>query len=163
MDTKKRIELLESSLTRLLAWIDSANSTTNFLFTISTAMLGAVMLLAPPLSKWTIASAVVSAIAIVLLLSSLLMSSLVYFPRTKGPKGSLIFLGGIANMDREQYESAIKALTDEEYIADLISQCHRNAEIVTAKYTWLQRAMISLYLCAPPWVVAIYLLIQLRP
>jgi hypothetical protein len=65
-------------------------------------------------------------------------------------------------MDEDQYESAINALTDEEYIADLISQCHRNAEIVSAKYTWLKRAMISLYLCLLPWVLAIYLLIQLR-
>lgn len=162
MDTKNRIEILENSLTRLLAWIDSANSTTKFLFTISTAMLGAIMLLTPAMSKWTIASAVVSSIAVVLLLSSLLMSSLVYFPRTKGPKDSLIFFGGITNMDKDNYETAINALTDEEYIADLINQCHRNAEIVSAKYTWLKRALISLYLCALPWALAIYFLVQLR-
>lgn len=163
METKQKVHMLETNLDRLLNWISGVNTTTSFLFTVTTTMLGTIAFLSPDLPKWTISSAVAAAITIIFLLASLLMSSFVYFPRTKGPKGSLIYFSGISNMGTNQYETAIRELSDNDYLADLAYQCHRNAEIAQIKYSWFQRAMISLYLSTLPWAISIYLLYQLRP
>ena len=159
--TEQRIKILESSLDRLLSWINSANSATNFLFTITTAMLGVIALLASDIKNWSVGSFVITVITTILLLTSLLMSLLIYFPRTKGPEDSLIFFGGIAKKEIGQFEEAILELKEKDYITDLIHQCHRNAEIAFVKYTWFKRAMLLLFLSALPWVISVYLLYKI--
>ena len=72
--------------------------------------------------------------------------------------GSMIYCGGISQRSAEQFREAISALSPETYIADLALQCHRNAEIATRKFTWIQRALFCLYLSVIPWVLALWLL-----
>ncbi len=157
------IDLLEKELNRLLLWIQSVETRMSWVLPLSTAMLGALAVLAPTYTKWTILPAIMSVFAVLFLALSITFSALSSFPRTTGPKGSLIFFGGIVSRELEQYIKAVNGLTKEEYIKDLTQQCHRNAQVAERKFTWIQRALGCLFLSAAPWAISIYLLYSIKP
>ena len=150
------IAVLESELTRLLEWVRAAESRLALILPLSTAMLGAIALLAPRISSWPVFSAIVSSFAVFFLVLSIVFAAIASFPRTTGPKGSLIFFGGIAALDLEQFSSATNCLTRDEYVSDLIKQCHRNAQIAQRKYAWVQRSMACLFVSSGPWVISLF-------
>jgi hypothetical protein len=76
----------------------------------------------------------------------------------KGPQDSLIYFKGIASKDKKVFQEEVYSLEEIEYLNDLSSQCHRNAEIATIKFRWVTRAMITLYISITPWLFAIYFL-----
>lgn len=156
------IDILEKKLNRLLLWIQSVETRMSWVLPLSTAMLGALAVLAPTYTKWAILPAIMSAFAVLFLALSITFSALSSFPRTTGPKGSLIYFGGIVSRELEQYSKAINDLTKEEYIKDLTWQCHRNAQVAERKFTWIQRALGCLFLSAAPWAISIYLLYSIR-
>jgi len=151
---EEKIAQLEGTLDRILQWARAAESKQSLILPLSLAILGALAALATKQSTWEVFPAIVSSISTILLLLALLFSALAAFPRTSGPKGSLLFFGGIC--DLEQFKKAIHDQTDEEYIGDLLSQCHRNAQIAEKKFYWIQRSIASLFLSAPLWIVAVY-------
>lgn len=159
MEHRDLMHFLETNLTRQLQWIGAADSKVTFGFTLSTAMLGLLAAVSPKSAAcWTVAPAIFASFAAALGLSSLLFLSFASFPRTHGPKSSLIYFEGIVQRDHDQFKDAIKSLTQEAYVDDLASQCHRNAEIAARKFLWVQCALVCLYVSVPPWAVAIYLL-----
>jgi|GEM_PF-566360 len=153
----------EAQLARLLDWVRAAESRLTFVLPLSTAMLGALAVLAPAPSKWTVLGGIACAFAAFFLLLCIVCAALASFPRITGPKGSLIYFGGITTLDLNQYESAVKSMTPETYLADLIGQCHRNAQIAERKYAWLHRSMICLFIAALPWVISLLILYSQKP
>lgn len=153
----------EASLTRLLEWIRAADARLRFVLPLTTAMLGALVVLVPPMASWTVLGGITAAFAIFFLVLSIAFSACSTFPRTTGPLGSLIFFGGIGSRDLQQFESAFRDMSDEAYLSDLLKQCHRNAQIAEQKYTWLQRAIGCLFIAAAPWAVAIFELYSRSP
>lgn len=159
MDHREQILFLETNLGRQLLWIAAADTKAAFAFTVNTAMLGVLAAVAPKsAATWTIAPAIFASFAVALGLASLIFLSFASFPRTQGPKGSLIFCGGIAQRNLEQFKQAVTSLTAGAYIDDLVAQCHRNAEIAICKFSWIQRALLCLYLSVTPWALALFLL-----
>lgn len=158
MDQQELTERLEANLERLLGWIAAADAKTSTVFAFSTAMLGVFAGLLPRADSWTRLSAFCSLIAAVLLALSLLFSTFAAFPRTSGPRGSLLFFGGIADRTAESYLQDLKAASHDTYLEDLARQCHRNAQIAQSKYAWVRRAMAALYLSVLPWIAGIFLL-----
>lgn len=159
MDKK---DYLEKELSRLLQWIQVVDSRLGFILTISTAMLGTLSVLAPKMNGWTSLSAVVFSFAVFFLLLSIIFSSVAAFPRTSGPKGSLIFFSGIESRELSQYSAAVNEMSENSYIDDLISQCHVNAQISEKKYNWVRRALASLFISSVPWIVSLFLLYSIR-
>ncbi len=150
------IAVLESELTSLLEWVRAAESRLAFILPLSTVMLGALAVLAPRISSWSVYSAIVSSFAVFFLVFSIIFAAIASFPRTTGPKGSLIYFGGIVTLDLEQFTSAVDSLTRDEYVSDLIKQCHRNAQIAERKYAWVQRSMACLFISSGPWVISLF-------
>lgn len=154
-----KISFLEGNLSRQLAWISAADSKGSFIFALDTAMLGILAAVIPKSgTAWEIAPAIVASFSAIFGLASVLFLCFSSFPRTDGPKKSLIFFGGIAQRDGKQFTEAVSLLNHESYLADLSTQCHRNAEIAHSKFIWIRRALISLYLSVVPWAIAIFLL-----
>lgn len=154
-----QVDFLEANLARQLGWIAAADSKVSFVFAIDTAMLGVLAAVSPTTgSAWGVAPAICAAFAVALGLATLLFLCFASFPRTKGPKSSLVYCGGIAQRDANQFRDAVARLSLESYATDLAAQCHRNAEIASRKFIWVQRALVSLYLSVLPWGVAILLL-----
>lgn len=152
---KEKIDRQEKILTRLLEWIRAADSRFPPLAAINTAMLGTFAALTPNLSEWTPGLIIVASITAVLLTVSFFCLGIAMFPRTKGPP-SVIFFEGIQSRDSESYQAAISGLTDTDYLADLIGQSHRNAEIAHLKFLYVRFAMIAWFISILPWSLALW-------
>lgn len=163
MDDHEAIRVLEGSLNRLLGWIAAADSRFSAVLAIDTAMLGVLAAITPSHADWTIPAAISASIAALLLGASLLFLALSTFPRTTGPRGSLVYFGGIAALEADQYFRLVREITTDKYIEDLAAQCHRNAEIADKKFKWVKRAMAALLLSLTPWAISLYLLYAAHP
>lgn len=157
-----KIDFLEKNLAWQLGWIQAADNRLALILPLSTAMLGALAAIAPSANKWTVGAAIFASFAVVLLGLSVLFCAFSSFPRTDGPKGSVVFFGGIAAREIEQFRSAIKDLTDDGYLEDLARQCHINAQIADTKFTWVKRGLVCLFLATLPWALAIFFLYSAR-
>jgi hypothetical protein len=142
-----------------LHWINAADTKAAFVFTLDTAMLGVLASFSSRGTEaWAIGTTVLIFITVALLLPSLLFVSFATFPRTDGPKRSLIYFGGICSRDLNEYKKDSKSLTEDDYIEDLTAQCHQNAVIANNKFFWVQFALLLMYLSVVPWGLAVYLL-----
>ncbi len=157
-----QIDYLEKELARLLGWIQVADSRIALVLPLTTAMLGALSVLAPDIDKWTMPSAITSSFALFFLILGLAFCALASFPRVNGPKGSNIFFRGIDSRELDQYKQAVNDFSQEEYCDDLINQCHINSKIANTKFTWVRRAMVCMFLSFVPWAISIYLLYSMR-
>ena len=160
MKPERQSELLEKNLARNLAWITAADSRVSPLFAINTAMLGVVAALLPKPALWEKLPLVTAVLTVICLGVSLVCIFLTTIPRTTGPKSSLLFFGGIAQKDAQQYLQAIQAHKDDDYVQDLAFQVHRNAEIAAAKFKWIGCAMRWTLIGVLPWLFTIFLLYQ---
>lgn len=159
MEIKERIAILEANLARQLQWIAWSDTKSAFIFTVTAAMVGLLAAVSPAdIDLWTTPQAVSASFTIAAAAGAFISLSLATFPRTDGPKGSLIYCGGIAQRDQAQFRNEILAVSVECYAEDLAAQCHRNSVIALEKFKWVQRAMIALYLAIGPWAFAVWLL-----
>ena len=154
----ERIIFLETTLARLLEWIRAADAKIPPILAISTSMLAIVAALLPKASEWNIQLFVAGIVAVIPLFICFIFLFLATFPRTQGPKGSLIYFEGIKTHDTDSYLTAVRQLTNEEYSVDLARQCLRNSEIASIKYQNLRIAMIALFLSVLPWLIFIFIL-----
>ncbi len=161
-DLNDRLDLLDRILSRNIQWIGSADSKAVFLFAVDSAMLGVLATLIPSMRAWTIASGIVTSIASLLLLSSVICVVFVNFPRLHGPRNSLVYFGGISAYDESKYVEKVLQGVSEELLQDFARQCHRNAEISQVKYKFIKNATIFAFVAFPFWIVAISLLYQLK-
>lgn len=152
------VDILEAELARLLEWSRAADQRIRFTTPLSTAMLGTLGILGANLSSWSNFQALTSVAAAFPLALSVAFSAFATFPRTTRPDGSLIYFGGISSLGLKRCEEAILSLSREAYTQDLISQCHRNAQIVCVKYRWIQRSLFCLFVSAVPWSVSLFIL-----
>jgi len=148
--------VLEKSLTQNLDWIKAAESKLALIIPLSTGMISVLVILLPTsLShNWCYIGAFM--LSLVLLTGSLICSGFATFPRTKGPKSSLIYFGGIASHSKDEFTKQTKQLTPELYNEDLSWQVYINAKIATIKYSWIQKSMIFLFSAMIPWLLSIY-------
>ena len=162
MKLDRRCDILEKKLARNIAWIAAADSRVAPLFAINTAMLGVIAALVPKPSMWEKLPLVTAVLSALCLGGSLVCIFLTTMPRTAGPKGSLVFFGGIVQRDVQQYLQAMQELKEEDYLTDLAAQVHRNAEIASTKFKWVGYAMRCTLIGAVPWLITVFLLYQTR-
>ncbi len=154
------VEVQTAELARLLDWVRAVDAKVPVLTAISCAIVASVATIAPTADKLTPPMLGVIAAGVVPQFVSLAYCALATFPQTKGPAGSLIYFGGIAERSAEQYRKEVDALTPSKYLADLTAQCHRNAEIAGNKYGRVRVATKWLFAGIPPWLLALYILCQ---
>jgi hypothetical protein len=159
---KDNIAFLEKTLARLLEWVRAADAKIPPVLAITMSMLGVIAALVPKATGWSILSTVVCALAVLPLLICLIALVLASFPRISGPKGSLLFFEGIKAHDPEAYLRDVKQASEESLGLDLAKQCHRNAEIVSAKYAYLRTAIASLFISLLPWLATVFILYRNR-
>lgn len=162
VNTERRIAIFEACLARHLAWIGAADAKAGFIFAASTAMLGLLAAAAPKYGSWSALGVALAILSVSFLMISLVGVSAAVFPRSSGPKLSVIFFGGVAGRPIDEYRKDLIALDEEAYLEDLIEQCHINAEIASTKYAWVKRSSVALYVALPLWVAAAYILFRDR-
>lgn len=157
MDIKTKIEISEKNLQRLLEWVSRFDNKSVIILGVDTGMLGVLATFAPPLKSLSSASIIFALISILFLALSLLFIYLGSYPRTTGPKKSLLFWVCISKCSFSEYRESFLNQSDEEYLNDLLEQCHRNSEIIDDKFTNLKRAYRMLFVALSPWIITIYL------
>ena len=161
-DQNELLELFDRILTRNLAWISSADSKIAPILAINTAMLAVIVALIPVSTGWSIATAIFSAITVILLFGSIICLVSASFPRLKGPKGSYLFFGGIAEHDPESYVNTLMNGITDDLLKDYARQCHRNGQIAQSKFYFIKWAMILLYSSVLPFLIDVLLLYNLK-
>lgn len=161
MAPEEKIALLEANLSRQLQWIASADSKSNFIFTISLAMLGLLAAVAPSrVDAWNFWSALTCTTTIVLITGSIFCAAHTVFPRTDGPVSSLIYCGSIDDAGMKDFRDRMNGIAHSNYSDDLTVQCFRNASIASKKFRWVKRGLLFLYASAGPWALATWFLYQ---
>jgi len=148
----------ETVLQHQLDWIRAVDSKTPVVIGVATAMLAVTGALSPAPTNVTWITGLLMAAGSVPLLVSIAWSAAATFPQTTGPRGSMIFFGGIASMTNTEYAKAVAGRSDVQYLEDVNAQCHRNAQIATAKYKAVRHAMGWLFVSTPVWLASCYLL-----
>jgi len=147
-------------LERQLGWIASADSKVGVVVAIQTAMLGglaAAFGMATHRTEWALITTVAAAICSI---AALICTAFALFPRTDGPKKSLLFFGCICKLEPPAFKEQLRSATDMDLLEDCSDQIHRNAEIAGVKHRWVQNALIWSFCSAPSWIIAIRLLLQ---
>lgn len=157
-----KIKYLEKELELLLGWIRAADGRISLVLPLSSAMLGVIATLASEVKIWTIWPAIISSFCVFFLILSVAFTAIASFPRTSGPKASMIFFQGIVERGVEKYRRDVGEFSENEYIDDLISQCHINAQIANTKFLWVKRGLGCLFISSLPWFLSVYALFGLK-
>jgi hypothetical protein len=154
--TQDQLEAAEKRLDRLLDWISRSDAKFSFVLGVDTGMLG-FLATSAPLSSVPLRTLVLAAVAVALIVASLVFIYRGTYPRTKGPGRSLVYFGSIAGEDLEDFRERFRACSPEGHLDDVLEQVHRNSEIVDRKFAELRRAYRCLLAAVIPWAVTLYL------
>ncbi len=152
------LERLEASLERQLSWIRATESRIALIVPLSTALFGAIAIKFKELQVSPCWLQMLFWLTVIMLVAALVSASIAIFPRTRGPKHSLIFFGGIIQKTVREFHEALSESCENQYREDLIEQIYINANIAAIKYSWIRRAMALLLFSSVPWGVVVALL-----
>ena len=158
LELTERVRIQERTLDRQVEWVRSADSKVPILLGMSTTMLGVLSALVPKLSILTCLQFAWFWTGVSTLLVVHVCCACVLLPRTKYFEDSLVYFVTIAGRTRSQYVNDEQSRSEWEYLRDLLSQSHRNAEIACIKYKWVRRGFRWLSVSLIPWCISVYLL-----
>ncbi len=154
-----RYEIIDGILSRQVGWISAADSKVAPVFAIDTAMLSVIAAIIPPSKSWTVIMVVVTCLAAIALLGSIIFLVGVTFPRMGDPKEqSLIFFGGIACYEEDECIELLSRGLTVGLLEDAARQVHINATIARKKYQYVKWAMRFLFCGMPFWLWSIFML-----
>lgn len=157
LDMTQRIDIAEKQLERLLEWIPILDTKFNIILGIELAMLGLLASFAPPFKVWEWHTYILTVLTLFFLLKSLLSFYIANNPHLDGPSDSLIFFESVARLSKDLYRTMFYRQTQQEYLTDILTQCHINSLIISKKFQLLKVAYNNLLLSALFWVILIVL------
>lgn len=160
MNDTERLNHARWTLERQLTWIAAADAKVGVVVTLHVAMLGglgAAYTAAAAKSSWVNGMATAYAI---LALISLICAAMALWPRTDGPKNSMIYFGCVVKGRCEDYVNDFINQGDDFFLVDLAEQVHRNAQIAAKKISFVSTAMKVAFSGSLFWAVAVALLVM---
>lgn len=154
----EQIRIAEQALSRQIEWIKSVEAKLGIVVAINIAMLGTLAARVPamPENWWLVGIFVFLGSGS--LLASLVFCALAICPRVKSPNLSILFFGSISAHSSEEYTKRFETLDETEYLADLLKQVHRNAEIASIKFGFIKVATWCLLGGILPWLCSLYIM-----
>lgn len=150
-----RLALAESNLDRILEWITRLDARILALFALNVGMTGYLISHSPSWSMWRIPMWVaVTTFGLAQGVSLLLLLG-AYVPRLSAQRESLFYFGTISSMKGDDFSEKFLESPTRELALDILSQCHRNAAIVRAKFDALRWATLATATSALPWITAL--------
>jgi len=142
----------EALLSNLFEWVGKTDNRTAFLFAVNTA-LGGVSLSYLASSGWSTFEVLAYAVYFVLFSVVALNLILVQYPNVTSPNRSMIFFGTIASNPSDDFISKFSSMNDDDYLKDVLNQCHVNSAIVSKKFRRLQIATRYLIVSSFVWLL----------
>lgn len=151
---KELQKIAESQLDRVLGFFPRADSKNSVVLAINTGMLG---LLVANISDQMIHSylvyfAIIPAALIGVSFYHLYRGA---FPKLAGGKNSLIYFRSVGSLLEADYKEKFIAISEHEYIDDLLGQIWRNSEILKEKFNHLEYAFNFMALAIIPWLIVL--------
>lgn len=146
-------ELAERQLDRVQSFIPRIDARVSAMFAIVSAQIAiaALNLEIDDLKAWWVATpAVVFFIAAVFCVISLYRC---VHPNLVGGSNSLVFFGTVSKLREAEYIDKMRAVSEEEYIKDVLGQVWRNSQIVAEKYKNLRAAGTAIMISLLPWTM----------
>jgi hypothetical protein len=153
---ENKIAKAELNLQRKLDWVSKHDARTAFTTSVVIAMLGVLANASAAIKVWNWYLYLFGGLSLALLFTSLILICMSQFPKTTSINSSLIYFGTIADLKADDFKKKFMAATDEEYLDDLLSQTHKNAEIVDKKFYYLKATLILILMSVMPWLLTIY-------
>jgi hypothetical protein len=150
-------ERAEKQLGQMIEWIGRHDSRSAGLMGITVAMMGALSAATPAVREWSpvfMFALGLTAAGFGTVLYQLMRGQI---PRLRHGKPSLFFFGTVAGMPQQDFRDRFVAMSEDEYLEDLIGQCYVNARILRSKFRCLKRGLMALLFTALPWTWAISL------
>ena len=144
----------EAVLAGLLDWVGKTDSRTAFLFAVNTA-LGGLALTNLAVSGWSVFEVVLFVGYFVLFTMSALNLILVQYPNITSPNRSMLFFGTIAGNASDDFISRFSSMTDDDYLRDVLHQCHVNSMVLVKKFQRLQRATRYMIASSFVWLLIV--------
>lgn len=157
MSLGERLRLAEASLDRHLSWIQSIDSKVSLVVAVNIGMLGYLAATLPEAKASPLVTVVLVVLGMAPNVISLACCAMAMCPRLRSPNLSVLFFGTISAHSPEEYTRRLKALTGEEYLADLLLQVHRNAAIASAKFGLVKQGTLWLVCGAIPWALVLFI------
>lgn len=156
MSIQERLDFAEKNLECLLEWISRFDNKSSVILGLNSGMLGVLVSFAPPRDFWSPIMIISSIISLITLGSSFIFIYFANYPRTKGPKKSLLYFGSIAEKSFLEYQQAFLKRSAEEHLNDVLEQSHRNSEILAKKFMCLKWAYRMLLVSLIPWSITLF-------
>ena len=156
MNIEQKIAKAELNLQRKLDWVGKHDTRVAFTASIVIAMLGVLVNAGATIKTWEWYLCILFGLTVSLLFASLILIYLSQFPKTNSINTSLIYFGTVASIKADEFKKRFNAVTEEEYLDDLLSQTHKNAEIVCKKFKYLKATLITILISVIPWLLTIY-------
>lgn len=144
----------EAVLAGLLEWVGKTDGRTAFLFAVNTA-LGGLALTNLAASGWSIFEVLIFAVYFVLFGLSSINLVMVQYPNVTSPNRSMLFFGTIAGNASDDFIDRFSSMTDDDYLRDVLHQCHVNSVIVVKKFQRLQKATRYLIASSFVWLLIV--------
>jgi hypothetical protein len=141
----------ERQQAQMLDWLGRHDGRSGALMIVTVAMMGALSAATPAVKQWNglfLVGLGLSAVGFGTVMYNILRGQV---PRIRKAKPSLAFFGTIAAMTQDEFQKRFMAMTQEEYIEDLLANTYVNARIIRSKFRCLTRALVALMLTAVPW------------
>lgn len=154
---KDKTSAAEYVLQATIEWVPRVDNRISILLGVLVAMIGTILVVAPPIDKWSDAAIITSMATGASLIVAAFGMFKATFPVTKGPTDSRIFFGSVGKRKAADYAAGFLAQSKSDYLDDLLAQIHRNAEIVSAKFKHIKIAFISTVVAVPLWAATLIL------
>lgn len=161
-EERDRVQAAQWVLERHLAWVAAAEAKVGAVVTLDTALLAGLAAAygASAPGARTAWAFFFGAAAALLTVIGLACAAVALKPRTGGPMSSLVFFARIEQLSSSDYRSQFAKATLAEYLSDLTSQVHRNAEIASVKFKWISLSIRWSFAAAGPWLFSIFLFVR---
>ncbi len=128
----------------------------------ASAMLATMAAILPTTPNMSVLALFTFILALLPLCYSIIQILITNFPRLEGPKGSLIYFGGIVANEEITYQEALLNYKTSDLLDDYARQCYRNAEIASAKFKAVKHSSIALFISFIPWLTTICLFFNIK-
>lgn len=141
----------------VLSFFSRVESKSSVILAIDTAMIAFLAANSPPFKTFSTLLWISSGMTVVLITASIVMLYRCGFPNLKGGHSSLIYFREIAKRTEHRFVKEFSEQSDQDYVNDLLSQVHRNSEILSKKFDDLKWAFASMAVGIIPWVITLIL------
>jgi hypothetical protein len=139
----------------VLSFLPRVESKASVVLAIDTAMVAFLAANAPPFKSFSICLWVSSGLTVALVATSIVMLYRCSFPNLKGGHSSLVYFREIAKRTEHRFVKEFAEQTSQDYANDLLTQAHRNSEILSIKFNALKWAFALMALGIIPWIISL--------